>query len=106
MSLIQQELVSRKFVSSIQSLSSSLHTAGSLAATSVASTDGTSESGRVTTKMCLKLYGYSCARNVWDSEHRRTNEHVIQSKIDRGDICGEMPRKDVPSSPAGNRILC
>ena len=70
------------------------------------STDRTSESGRIATKMSRELYGDSCARSVLNSEHRRTNTHVIQYKIDRGDICGEMPRKDVPSSPAGDRILC
>jgi hypothetical protein len=72
-SFIQQELVSREFVSSVQSLCSNLHTASPLGGSSyksVLSTDGTSESGRIATKVCRELYGDSCARSVPNSEHR------------------------------------
>lgn len=90
----------------IQSLCLSLYTAGSLAI-SVVSTDGALESGRITTKTRLELCGNSRAKRVQDSnEHGRTNTQVIQCKRDHGDICGELPRKDVPASPAGDRILC
>lgn len=104
--LVQHRLDNKEFGSSTQSLCSSLYTAGSLAI-SMISTDRASESGRRSTiEKRLELYGVSCARRVRISGHRRINTLVDLCKSVHGDICGEMPRKDVPTSPAGDRVLC
>jgi hypothetical protein len=40
------------------------------------------------------------------ADMQEKNTHVIQSESDHSAICGEISRKDVPSPPAGDRILC
>lgn len=102
---MKQQQVSGIIDSSIQSLRSSPRTTGR-SATSVVLTDGASESGGLPLECGLELHRILCVGGERHSKHARKITHVIPNKDDHGNICGEIPRKDVPSSPAGDRILC